>query len=102
MEMTRREKRRDGGDCVLAYGLVGNDVPAGGEAHAGAVPQRGRCGACGGAVAAKDAGPHRGQPPCHLSTDLSLSLTLRSAPADVVSSREVALVVGGVVGGRSN
>jgi hypothetical protein len=40
------------------YGLVGDDVAADGEAHAGAVSEGGSRGAC--AAAAQDAGPCRG------------------------------------------
>lgn len=40
------------------YGLVGDDVAADWEAHAGAVSEGGGCGAC--AAAAQDAGPRRG------------------------------------------
>lgn len=40
------------------YGLVGDDVAADGEAHAGAVSEGRGCGAC--AAAAQDAGPRRG------------------------------------------
>jgi hypothetical protein len=72
----RRTGRIDKEDVILAYGLVGDDVPAGGEAHAGAVAERGGGGARGRAVAAQDAGPHRGQPPCHLRRSHSLSLAL--------------------------
>jgi hypothetical protein len=40
------------------YGLIGDDVAAHGEAHAGAVPEGGGRGAC--AAAAQDAGSRRG------------------------------------------
>ena len=43
-----------------AYGVVGDDVPADGEANAGAVAERRGRGARGGALPAQDAGPHRG------------------------------------------
>jgi hypothetical protein len=56
----RRTRAMVGFGLVLlgTYGLVGDDVAADGEAHAGAVSEGGSRGAC--AAAAQDAGPCRG------------------------------------------
>jgi hypothetical protein len=57
-------------DARGTYGLVGNDVAADGETHAGAVPERGASRARRSA-AAQDASPNRGQPTSHLALSLS-------------------------------